>query len=175
MEGPPKGYKIREPYYTQNASGYYFQLPDPRVFVYDPQTGNWTSELLPKDVHRVFDSAYAQSTRNKVGYSFGGTLVKERDFSTKDFYAASSEGDWLDTMSAYDFRTGKFNFTTMPDSIGKTILVLMHGLDRVGNEGILVAFAGRFTVKNVEKVVSIYSHASPWMIWELIMNLAAYG
>lgn len=154
MEGPPPGQRILEPYYTQNTSGYYFQLPDPRVFAFDPQTGNWSSELLPQGVHRVYDAAYTQSARNQVGYTFGGTRVKEKQFSNTEFFAQINDGDWLDSMAAYDFRTGKFNFTTMPDSVGQTKLAMMHSLDRVGNEGVLVAFAGRSSKNNVVQTVS---------------------
>ena len=150
----PTGNQILEPYYTQNASGYYFQLPDPRVFAYDPQTGNWSSELLPKGVRRIYDAAYTQSARNLVGYTFGGTLVNEKQFSATSFTADTSDGDWLDLMSAYDFKTGKFNSTTMPSSIGKTKLAMVHSLDRVGYEGVLVAFAGISNNNNIQQAVS---------------------
>ena len=132
------------------------------MFAYDIEAGTWSSVLLPKGVSRVFDTAFTQSARNKVGYTLGGTLVKERDFSTTDFFAAV--GDWVDTMSAYDFRTGDFNFTTLPDSIGQTTQVIMHSLDRVGKEGILVALAGRSKKDNIEQVVSFYSNTRHWVV-----------
>ena len=93
----------------------------------------------------MVSNAFAQSARNKAGYILGGQLVKERQISATDFVAASSEGtrdDFISIMSTYDFRTGKFNFTPTPDIIGRTIMIRMHCLDRVGNEGVLVAFAG---------------------------------
>ena len=168
-EGPPMGHRIREPYYIQNTSGYYFQLPDVRVFAYSPGTGRWSSQLQT-DVSRIVSNAYTQSARNKIGYTLGGIFVMERDFSTKEFFAPTSVGGWLDSMSAYDFKTGKFSFSTVPDGIGKTIMVLMHSLDRVGKEGILVAFAGRFSKNNIEQVVSFHSCARLRIYQELMYN-----
>ena len=170
----PTGNQIREPYYTQNASGYYFQLPAPRIFAYDPRTGNWSSELLPKGVRRIFDTAYTQSARNAVGYAFGGTLVKEKQFSATSFTAGAYDGDWLDLMTMYDFRTGKFNSTIMPSIIGKTKLAMVHSLDRVGDEGVLVVFAGMSYNNNILQYVS-FDDTRPTLGLELIMNLAAYG
>lgn len=155
MEGPAPGQRIRAPYYTQNASGYYFQLPQSRIFSYDSQTENWSSQLLPTDIHRVFNLANTQSVRNKVGYTLGGVLLKDRDSSMSDFTVNPNLGAWLDSMSAYDFRTGKFNFTTLPVDIGPTSQVIMHCLDRVGKEGILVAFAGISNNNNVLQAVSL--------------------
>lgn len=163
MEGPPNGHTIATPYYSQNSSGYYYQLPDTRMFAYDPQTGNWSSQLLTKDVQRIFDSASTQSARNKVGYTFGGYLVQESDFSTKemDFWGHVRQGEMLDSMSAYNFRTGKFTFSSMPDGVGRTIHARMHSLDRVGNEGVLVAFAGVSRNNKIQKSVSFHSYTSP--------------
>ena len=159
-EGPQPGHKITEPYYKHNTSGYYFQLPQPRIFAYDPQAGNWSSELLPNNVRRVVENAYTQSARNRVGYSFGGFLVPEHDFSTEDFYAKDSEGEALDKLSVYNFETKKFNFTSMPVDIGKTRQVLMHSLDRVGSEGTLIAFAGT-NLDTGEKFVSLFFLFTP--------------
>ena len=94
-EGPPKGTRIREPYYTQNSSGFYFRLPDPRIFAYNPKTGNWSSQLL-KGIHRLSDTAYAQSARNKVGYTIGGLEVIEEASSAIEFFA-DQVGAWVST------------------------------------------------------------------------------
>ena len=115
--------------------------------------------MLPNDVHRLFDNGYTQSARNKVGYTLGGNLVKERDFSPTEFWAGV--GDWTDKMSAYDFRTGELTFTNMPFGIGQTTQVIMHSLDRVGNEGILVAFGGIANNNNIHPAVSFYSYFNP--------------
>lgn len=153
-EGPPKGTRIREPYYTQNSSGFYFRLPDPRIFAYNPKTGNWSSQLL-KGIHRLSDTAYAQSARNKVGYTIGGLEVIEEASSAIEFFA-DQVGAWVSTMSKFDFRTLEFNITEMPDDIGATSRVVMHSLDRVGKEGVLVAFAGKSMKNNIEQFVSFY-------------------
>ena len=159
--GPPTGNRIREPYYTQNASGYYYRLPDPRIFIYDPKTANWSwSPPLQKDIHRLSNTAYAQSARNKVGYTFGGRGVVETDFELSDFYA-DTVNTWVSTMSTYDFRKGEFSITDMPDDIGATSWVEMHSLDRVGNEGVLVAFAGKSNNNNLEKFVSFIFARNP--------------
>ena len=153
-EGPPTGHRIREPYYTQNSSGFYYHLPDPRVFAYDSKTGDWSSQLQ-KDIHRLSDTGYTQSARNKVGYTVGGLRVTEEDSSPTDFIPPNV-GAWVSTMSAYDFRTGKFNITEMPDDIGFTRQLVMHSLDRVGNAGVLIAFAGKSNNNNLEEYVSFY-------------------
>ena len=152
--GPPPGYQIREPYYTHNISGYYFQLPAPRVFAYDPTTGNWSS-WLHNDIHRLSDTAYTQSSRNKVGYTVGGLQVTEKDSSPTDF-TPQPFGIWISTMSKYDFRTMKFTITEMPDDVGATSRVEMHCLERVGKEGVLVAFAGQSKNNLIEEWVCCY-------------------
>ena len=59
-------------------------------------------------------------------------------------------------MSEYDFSTGKFNITEMPDYIGATRGLEMHSLDRVGNEGVLIAFAGKSINRNsLEQYVNL--------------------
>ena len=153
-KGPPPGYPIGEPYYTHNISGYYFQLPAPRVFAYDPKTGNWSS-WLQKDIHRLSDTAFTQSSRNKVGYTFGGLQVNEKDSSPSEF-TPQAVGLWISTMSKFDFRTKKFTITEMPDDVGTTSRVEMHCLDRVGKEGVLVAFAGKSKNNLIEEYVCCY-------------------
>lgn len=154
-EGPPPGYRVGEPYYTQNSSGNYYHLPDQRVFAYDPKTGNWSSKLQ-KDIHRMSDTGAAQSARNKVGYMLGGLWVIAETSSRMDPFPSRPVGAWVSTMSQYDFRTGVFNTTELPEDIGATSRVMMHSLDRVGNEGVLVAFAGKSKNNNVEEFVSFY-------------------
>ena len=163
MEGPPPGQKIGEPYYTQNISGFYFQLPDPRIFAYDPKSGNWSSSLLRKDIYRLSDTGYAQSARNKVGYTLGGLRVVE-EMSSPTAFAAPDVTTWLSSMSTYDFRTKNLTTTDIPVDINLSSRVEMHSLDRVGNEGVLVAFAGRTnTIDNngVEGYVSFDFTHSP--------------
>lgn len=168
LVGPPPGHRIREPYFTQNSSGFYFHLPEPRIFAFDPKTGNWTSEEQ-KNIHRLTDIAYTQSARNKVGYTFGGNRVVEEDSSATDFLPAGA-GAWVSTMSKYDFRTGKFNITDMPADVGLTKSALMHSLDRVGKEGVLIAFGGKSNNNNNEEWVSpfffIYIYYSTHHFWE---------
>lgn len=137
----PKGQKLGEPYYTYDSQ-FHFQLPDTRIFAYDPKTKNWSSELH-KDIHRLSDTAYAQSVRNKVGYTFGGLGVKEEESSPTEFIP-SMFNSWIPTatMSKYDFRTQEYNITPVPDYIGGRAWAVMHSLDRVGSEGVLVAFGG---------------------------------
>ena len=151
--GPPTGHRIGAPYYTSNSSGYYYQLPPTRIFSYDPTSGNWSSQVQ-SGIHRLSDVAYTQSVRNKVGYTFGGTLVTEEDSSPSAFLPANV-GAWVSTFSEYDFKTGKFNITSMPDDIGITKQLIMHSLDRVGNEGVLVAFGGKSNNNNLELYVSL--------------------
>lgn len=158
-QGPPPGYRITEPYYKHNTAGYYFQLPQPRIFTYDPQAGSWSTELVLTHVRRVAENAYTQSARNRVGYSFGGFLVAEAEASSEEFYTQGKEGEALDQFSAYDFETKKINFTSMPVDIGKTHLVLVHSLDRVGSEGTLVAFAGISDNDTDDKFVSLFFFA----------------
>ena len=119
---PPPGHRIREPYYTQNSSGFYFQLPDPRVFAYDPKTGNWSSELQ-KDILQLGGAACAQSARNKVGYSLGGLQVIEEYSSSTDFilqFSSQIYGETVSTMLKYDFRAKEFTITNLPDDVGET-------------------------------------------------------
>ena len=122
MRDPPPGHRIREPYYTQNSSGFYFQLPDPRVFAYDPKTGNWSSELQ-KDILQLGGAACAQSARNKVGYSLGGLQVIEEYSSSTDFilqFSSQIYGETVSTMLKYDFRAKEFTITNLPDDVGET-------------------------------------------------------
>lgn len=63
--------------YAHNDTALYFQLPDPRMFAFDPQTRNWSSQSLPKGIGRFFGAGYTQSARNKIGYTLGGTLVTQ--------------------------------------------------------------------------------------------------
>lgn len=118
-EGPPPlGHRIREPYYTQNSSGFYFQLPDPRVFAYDPKT----SSELQKDIFRLGD-ACAQSARNKVGYTLSDLQVIEEYSSSTDFilqFSSQIYGESVSTMSKYDFRAKEFTITKLPDDVGET-------------------------------------------------------
>ena len=174
-EGPPRGYRIHEPYYIQNTSGFYYQLPDPRIFAYDPQTGDWSSKLL--HARRLSDTAYAQSARNGMGYTFGGLTVNENAYNPSD-WVPEVTGDSVSTMSKYDFTTGEFNITDMPGDIGATRGVVMHSLDRVGIEGALVAFAGKATnTNNLEQYVSLYfiHNIASETDLGLNMKLAAYG
>lgn len=140
-KGPPPGMQIGEPYKTRGSLGIYFHYPDTRVFAYDPKTGNWSSELH-HNLTRLSDTAYAQSTRNKVGYIFGGNEVNEVDFLSTNDTPYSVITSTVSTMSTYDFRTGKFNVTENPSEIGAIQGLQMHCLERVGNEGVLVAFSG---------------------------------
>lgn len=137
----PKGQKLGEPYFTHDSE-FHFQLPETRIFAYDPKTKNWSSELH-KDIHRLSDTAYAQSVRNKVGYAFGGLSVKEVDSSPTEF-TPWMFNSWTptDTMLKYDFRTQEYNITSLPDYISGRAWAVMHSLDRVGSEGVLVAFGG---------------------------------
>lgn len=185
---PPDGHEIGAPYNTNNESGYYYQLPKQRIFSYNSKTRKWSSELLP-DISRIADSAYTQSTRNKVGYLFGGYAIPENDMAqTKMSFSDHDFGPWLDKMVAYDFKTGKPNITQLPalsmgdlvddraleayfaKGIGKTVHAIMHSLDRVGNEGILVTFGGATLVKpgdtkdsNIFKLVAVHIFASGWV------------
>lgn len=144
MEIHVAGYNI-PPYFKDS-----YQLPDARVFAYDPQTGNWTSKLQ-KNVGRYSDSAYTQSARNQVGYTFGGFKVNEAD-------ATKIGGGWVNTMSKYNFTMGEFtSLEDMPPEIGNTKNVVMHNLERVGKEGVLVTFAGSSNRSDGEQPVSIYS------------------
>lgn len=154
---PPVGDTIGAPYYTKNSSGYYFQLPQQRIFSYNSQTREWSSELLPKDIVRTCGSAYTQSVRNKVGYSLGGYVLPETRSSDAEIaFGDNSNAPGLEKMLAYNLKTtilpntGKFNVSQLPDGpngysmggTGQRVHAIMHCLDRVGNEGILVAFAG---------------------------------
>ena len=161
-EGPPGGHRIVEPYYTpvKSADGtttYTYQLPPTRIQVYDPSATNWTSIALPSDIHRLSDVGYTQSKRNKVGYTLGGfPVVEEQDGGIdKDFLAERVDtGAWQSTLSAYDFRKNTFNTTELPDDIGATNNVVLYSLDRVGDEGVLIALAGKSNNNNAEKYVS---------------------
>ena len=171
MEGPPPGKAVGEPYFTRNSSGSHFQLPDPRVFAYDPKTGNWSSSLLEKGIHRLSDAAYAQSATNRVGYTLGGLLVTEssnalpgyvpnvlpnfiEDVGLPNFVTVESNEQWVYRMTKYDFRSGEF--TKIPTKVDITSRAVMHSLERIGDEGILVAFAGRYN--NNTQFVSLYFH-----------------
>lgn len=152
---PPNGDKIGAPYVTNNVSGYYYELPEQRIFSYNSHTRGWSSSKpLPKDIDRTTGSAYTQSARNKVGFSFGGYLVPGENFAKDEIvFADNSWKPWIDKMVAYDLKTGEFNVTQLPAlpngdttrGIGPTVHAIMHSLDRVGNEGILVAFAGAYS------------------------------
>ena len=84
----------------------------------------------------------------------GGLRVTEEEFSSTESFPPAVNV-WVSTMSKYDFSTGEFNITQMPDDIGATRGVVMHSLDRVGAEGVLVAFAGKSTnINNPDQNVS---------------------
>ena len=136
-KGPPPGRQIFEPYVINNISGSYFNFPDIRVFAYDPITGNRSSKVQ-KRVDRLSGAAYAQSVRNKVGYTLGGNLIPGTSYvRNRILYPA------VDTISAYDFRNNKFSTSTLPaDVIGQSTRLQLHCLDRVGDSGVLVAFGG---------------------------------
>ncbi|RPB29667.1 hypothetical protein L211DRAFT_32788 [Terfezia boudieri ATCC MYA-4762] len=129
-QGPPGGYRIVDPYYTPVKSSdgtttYTYQLPPTRI----------------------------QSKRNKVGYTLGGfPVVEKQDGGTdKNFIAQVVDtGTWQTTLSAYDFRTNKFNASELPDEIGATNNVVLYSLDRVGDEGVLIALAGKSKNNNLE-------------------------
>ena len=182
---PPYGNEIGAPYNTNNESGYYYQLPEQRIFSYNSQTRKWSSKLLP-DISRIADSAYTQSTRNKVGYLFGGYEVPEdRESQSKMSFYDHYQGRWLDKMVAYDLNTGKLNVTQLPalpmgdpaddraleanfaKGIGKTVHAIMHSLDRVGNEGILVTFGGASLVQpgdnTLQKLVAFHIFGPGWV------------
>lgn len=166
-EGPPGGHRIVDPYYTpvKSADGaitYSYQLPPTRIQVYNPGATNWTSIALPSDITRLSDIGYTQSKRNKVGYTLGGfPVVEKQDGGTdKNFIAQLVDtGPWQTTLSAYDFRKNIFNTTDLPDGIGATNGVVLYSLDRVGNEGVLIALSGKSKNDNLEVYVSSYHWA----------------
>ena len=133
----PDGHNPGEPIITQTSSGPVFRLPDLRVFAYDPKTGNWSSH--PQNgVTRQSDTAYV--ALNKIGYTFGGYQVPSEGDNLPDY----NLDNWISTMSRYDFGTHEFiDAVEVPDDIGATNQAVMHSLDRVGHEGVLVVFAGK--------------------------------
>ena len=141
LEGPVEK-QVGEPYITPTSSGYHYQLPELRVFAYDPTTGNWSS-YSQKDIRRQSDTAYA--VRDMIGYTFGGLqVVESSDSPSVNFDPQKEFGAWISTISKYDFRSHKFfDSTPVPDWIGAVSRVEMHSLDNVGEEGVLIAFAGK--------------------------------
>lgn len=163
-QGPPSGHRIGAPYYTatkDNTTGdvvYKYELPPPRIQVYDAAKDNWTSIALPSDIHRLSDIGFTQSKRNKVGYTLGGfPVTEEQESSEKDFMAYTNDYVWQTTLAAYDFNTNKFNTSELPDDIGATNNVVLHSLDRVGDEGVLVALSGRSKNNNIDEYVSNFN------------------
>jgi len=161
-EGPPGGHRITEPYYTpvkaaDGSTTYTFQLPPIAIHAYNRTAANWTSISLPPNIHRLSDIGYTQSKRNKVGYTLGGfPVVEQRDLGTnKNLVPPLNDPSvWQNTLSAYDFRKNIFNTSDVPDGIGATAYVLLHSLDRVGDEGVLIGLAGKSKNKNLEDFVS---------------------
>ncbi|KAF8422747.1 hypothetical protein EV426DRAFT_165093 [Tirmania nivea] len=162
-QGPPGGYRIKEPYFTsaKGADGtttYTFQLPPTRIHVYDAATANWTSIALPSDINRSSDVGYTQSKRNKVGYTLGGfPVVEKQNGADPDFVASTVDTGalWQNTLTAYDFRKNVFNTSELPDGIGATTNVILYSLDRVGDEGVLIALGGKSKNNNVQEYVSL--------------------
>ena len=163
FEGPPPGSRIGGPYYTsvKAADGstiYRYQLPPAAIHAYNTTTANWTSISLPSDIHRLTEIGYTQSKRNKVGYTLGGFSVVEQQAepTNKDFIArtANGGGPWQTTLSAYDFRKNTFNTSELPDDIGPTAYLILHSLDRVGEEGVLISLAGKSKKGNRDDYVS---------------------
>jgi len=81
-----------------------------------------------------------------VGYMLGGfPVVEQQDGGTnQSFVGQLIKGVWKNTLSAYDFKSNTFNTSDLPDDIGATSSVVLHSLDEVGDEGVLIAFAGRW-------------------------------
>lgn len=161
-QGPPGGFRIVDPYYTpvkaaDGATTYSYQLPPTRIQVYDAETANWTSISLSSDIHRLSDIGYTQSKRNRVGYTLGGfPVVEKQDGGTDQNFIAQlvDTNNWQATLSTYDFRTNTFNTSELPDDIGATNNVVLHSLDRVGDEGVLIALSGKSKNNNQEEYVS---------------------
>jgi len=165
-EGPPPGHRIVDPYYTpvKAANGsitYTYQLPPPSIHVYDTTTAIWASISIPSNIHRLTNMGYTQSRRNKVGYMLGGyPVVEQQNGGTNQSFVAQlvDQGEWQNTLLAYDFRKNTFIPSDLPDDIGATSGVVLHSLDRVGDEGVLIALAG--TSKNNESQLGYVSYDS---------------
>jgi len=161
-EGPPPGYRIGDPYYTpvkaaDGSTRYTYQLPPAAIHAYNTTTANWTSISLPSGIHRLTEIGYTQSKRNKIGYTLGGfPVVEQKDGGTdKNFIAPIVDmSTWQTTLSTYDFRKNTFNTSELPDDIGPTAFVMLHSLDRVGDEGVLIALAGKSKKGNRDDYVS---------------------
>jgi len=159
-EGPPTGHRIADPYYTpvKAANGsitYTYQLPPPSIHVYDTAAASWTSISLPSNIHRLCVMGYTQSKRNKVGYMLGGLPVVEQqnEHTNQSFVARTISQDYgTYNLSAYDFRKNTFNTSYLPDDIGTTTGVVLHSLDRVGDEGVLIALGGSGRVPELRYV-----------------------
>jgi len=149
-EGPPPGYRIWDPYFTTMKAGngsttYKFQLPPAAIHAYNTTTANWTAISLPSNIHRLTHTGYTQSRRNKVGYMLGGVPIVEQEDGGlgEDFTHTVVEDRWKTTLSAYDFRKNTFNISVLPLQIGPVAFVVLHSLDRVGDEGVLIALGGQ--------------------------------
>jgi len=141
----------KETYYTplQAANGsitYTYQLPPPSIHVYDTAAANWASISLPSNIRRLHNMGYAQSKRNKVGYMLGASSVVEQ------------QDVWTNTLSAYDFKKNLFNTSGLSDDIDPMTDVVLHSLDRVGDEGVLIALAGMS--HNIGGLVDYVSYSS---------------
>jgi len=161
-EGPPGGYRIGAPYYTtvkaaNGSTTYTYQLPLAAIHAYDTTTANWTSISLPSDIHRLAEIGYAQSKRNKIGYMLGGfPVVEEQDGGAIGNSIADTVDmrSWKATLSAYDFRKKLFSTFQVSDDIGPMAYVILHSLDRVGEEGVLISLAGKSKKGNLDDYVS---------------------
>jgi len=142
---------------ADGSTTYRYQLPPPAIHAYNTKAANWTSISLPSSIHRLSDLGYTQSKRNKVGYTIGGFPVVEQqnEATNKDFVAQLVDtGVWQTTLSTYDFKKGTFNTSDLPDDIGATNSVILHSLDRVGGEGVLIALGGKSKNSGQEAYVS---------------------
>jgi len=172
-EGPPPGHRIGYPYYTpvKAANGsitYTYQLPPPSIHVYDTAAASWASIPLPSNIHRLCNMGYTQSKRNKVGYMLGGYPVVEQQNGGTDqsFVARLVDPDiWNHTLLAYDFKKNTFNTSGLPNDIGATSNVVLHSLDSVGDEGVLIALAGTWGGSSQMGYVSYGS-----CLWALSQN-----
>lgn len=156
--GPDPGYSLGPPYITQNSSGTFYHIPVPRTFAYDAETGNWTSKVHP-ELERLSNTGYAQSARNKVGYMLGGHWIAGTSSSIGGSPSAlyPTPPKLVYSLSSYNFMTDEFNTSRIPTELGSVRGLEMHCLERVGNEGVLVAFGGRATVEEYWVSCCFYS------------------